>query len=216
MTQPARTRARRVGPGTPKYGRIWVALAVLTAAILVFVLVGVLVRDGLPGRAGAVLYPLQFQNEISAASRNHGVDPYLVAGIVKAESNFDPHARSRVGATGLMQLMPETAAWIASRPDWKGPADPDLTDPRTNLDLGSYYVSYLLGRFDGGMVETLAAYNAGEGTVSGWLERRRKTDPDAGPLSVSEIPFPETRSFVERVQRYQALYEKHHPDAFSG
>lgn len=195
---------------------MWVALGVLAAAVLVVVLVGVFVQDGLPGRAGAVLYPLHFQDEIAAASKNHGVDPYLVAGVVKAESNFDPNARSRVGAMGLMQLMPETAAWIASRPDWEGEAHPDLTDPRANLDLGSYYLSYLLGRFDGRIVETLAAYNAGEGTVSHWLERRLVADPDAGPLGVAEIPFPETRGFVERVQQYQALYQKHHPDAFTG
>ena len=216
MTQSIRTRSRRVGPGRVRHRRIWVALGVLAAAFLVVAVVGVLVQDGLPGRVGAVLYPLHFQLEISAASRKHGVDPYLVAGIVKAESNFDPHARSRVGATGLMQLMPETAAWIASRPDWEGTAQPDLTDPRTNLDLGSYYLSYLLGRFDGSIVETLAAYNAGEGTVSHWLDRRRETDPDAGSLGVGEIPYPETRSFVERVQRYQALYEKNDPDVFSG
>jgi soluble lytic murein transglycosylase len=216
MTQAVRTRAHGRRSGRARYGRIWVALAVLALAALAVVLVGIFVQDGLPGRAGALLYPLQYQDEISLASRAHGVDPYLVAAMVKAESNFDPTARSRVGAAGLMQLMPETAAWIVSRPDWEGTADPDLTDPGTNLDLGAYYLSYLLGRFHGGIVETLAAYNAGEGTVSRWLERRQQTNPGAGSLAVAEIPFPETRTFVERVQRYQALYKKHHPDAFTG
>jgi soluble lytic murein transglycosylase len=194
---------------------MWLALCILAVSVMVVVLVGTVARDALPGRLMPLLYPLHYEKEIASASARYHVDPYTVAAMAKAESNFDPAARSRVGAVGLMQLMPETAAWIVSRPDWRGGAQADLTDPQTSLDLGAYYLSYLLGRFEGGEVEALAAYNAGEGTVGGWLSKRLARDPAAGALTVGEIPFPETRSFVERVQRYRAVYIKEHPGPFT-
>jgi soluble lytic murein transglycosylase len=215
VTRSSQARAHEAQQETRRHGGIWLALGILAAAVLVVALTGSLVRDALPGGVAALLYPLHYEKEIGASARQYGVDPYLVAAVAKAESGFNPTAKSRVGATGLMQLMPETAAWIVSRPDWFGDTQVDLTDPETNLDLGAYYLSYLLDRFGGGEVEALAAYNAGEGTVSGWLSKRGGTDSSPGSLTVREIPFPETRSFVERVQHYRSLYRKDHPDAFA-
>jgi soluble lytic murein transglycosylase len=206
---------RRRGPSRGR-GRLWLALGVLCVAVVVLALVGLWARDALPSRLGALLYPLHYQGQIGAASKLQGIDPFLVAAVVKAESNFNAGARSSVGATGLMQLMPATAAWIAARPDWKGSDAPDLTRSQDSIDLGTYYLSYLLERFGGNTVEALAAYNAGEGTVTRWLAQRRKDDPSSGALTVEEIPFPETRAFVERVLRYRDLYRKYDPNVFAG
>jgi soluble lytic murein transglycosylase len=140
----------------------------------------------------------------------------LVAAVVKAESGFDPEAESRAGAVGLMQLMPATAAWIAARQDWQGASKPDLRDPAQNLDLGTYYLAFLLDRF-ADVPTALAAYNAGQGVVDQWLAARG-TEPAGGSpttLLPADIPFPETRGFVERVERFRGLYRQTYPKAFS-
>jgi soluble lytic murein transglycosylase len=164
--------------------------------------------DGLSGR----LYPLHYRDEIAAAADKYGVDPYLVAAVTRAESNFRPAAVSRAGAIGLMQLMPETADWITRQEDWEGSAEPELTDPAQNVQLGTYYLAYLMGRFGGEVATALAAYNAGHGEVERWLAA---ASPRSTALSLEEIPFSETRDFVKRVERFRAVFREIHPDAFS-
>lgn len=138
------------------------------------------------------LYPYPYRGLIEAHARRHGLDPLLVAAVVREESGFNPQATSPVGAIGLMQLMPKTAHWLANRQDW--PIQ-DLHDPETNIRLGTAYLRYLLDR-TGKLDRALAAYNGGEGNVARW--------------GADEIRFPETKAFVERslrsYSRYTALY----------
>lgn len=121
--------------------------------------------------------------EIARAAERYGVDSLLLASVVEAESGFDPGAISRVGAVGLMQVMPDTAK-LAQRPR--------LKEPRVNLEIGSRYLADLLKRYQGDLELTLAAYNAGPGAV-----RRFGGVP----------PFRETRRYVEKVL---GIYVEHH------
>jgi soluble lytic murein transglycosylase-like protein len=121
-----------------------------------------------------------FGDIIHQKAAKYDVDPALVAAVVETESRFKTHARSQVGARGLMQLMPRTGRWLGAR---------NLYDPEQNVEAGTKYLSYLTQRFDGNLNKTIAAYNAGEGNV-----RRYKGVP----------PFRETRSYVKKVMsRYE-------------
>ncbi len=135
-------------------------------------------------------YPKRFEREINAAARVHGVEPALIAAVARVESGFDASALSAKGAVGVMQVMPSTARWLSVK---RGMPVPDLRDARQNIDFGSYYLKYLLVRF--GTTElALAAYNAGEGNVSAWLNAGKITERD-----LSGIPFSETRVYIKRV-----------------
>jgi transglycosylase-like protein with SLT domain len=127
-----------------------------------------------------------FGDIIHEKAQKYDVDPALVAAVVETESRFRTHARSQVGAQGLMQLMPRTGRWLG--------AD-NLYDPAQNVDAGVKYLKYLQGRFGGNLKNTIAAYNAGEGNVQRY-----------GGVP----PFHETRSYVKKVlsryhQRSQQL-----------
>ena len=130
----------------------------------------------------------------------------LVLAVIRTESDFYPDAVSPVGAMGLMQLMPETFAFLREE---KLPADlPDsaVFDPEVNIRYGTFYLAYLHGRF-GDWPTALAAYNAGEGRVTDWLE-----DPDLSENGVlKSIPFEETEQYVEKTLSYYEFYcEKYH------
>ena len=98
-----------------------------------------------------------FGDIIHEKAQKYDVDPALVAAVVETESRFRTHARSQVGAQGLMQLMPKTGRWLGAR---------NLYDPAQNVDAGAKYLKYLQSRFDGNLRKTIAAYNAGEGNVT--------------------------------------------------
>lgn len=150
-------------------------------------------------------YPLGWRTELNDAATRAALDPYFVAAVVREESSFDPQARSRVGARGLMQLMPDTARQLA-----KGrglPAGDDmLADPGANLALGSAYLAGLMKEF-GEPRLAVAAYNAGPARVREWWKARATDDVE---VWVELIPFDETRFFVRRVmlswEEYRRLY----------
>ncbi len=127
---------------------------------------------------------MSYDELIHSASNRHGVDPYLVKAIVKAESNFDSSAVSRAGAKGLMQLMPKTARLLGVK---------NVFDPRENIEGGVRFLRHLIDRFDGRLLLAVAAYNAGESNV-----RRHGTIP----------PYKETREFVARVFKYHKKYKQ--------
>lgn len=118
-----------------------------------------------------------YGEQIYAAARTHGLNPALVAALVRAESAFDPWALSHKGAGGLMQLMPATARRFGLTPGQR-------FEPVSNLDAGSRYLRWLLDRFDGDVPRALAAYNAGEGTVDRF-----------GGVP----PYRETRNYLRRI-----------------
>jgi soluble lytic murein transglycosylase-like protein len=126
----------------------------------------------------------QYEQIIRRSAKKYSVDPALIKAMIKAESNFDPHAISPVGALGLMQLMPETAAQLSAT---------DVLNPHVNIDAGTRYMKVLLNEFKGNIRLSLAAYNAGADNV-----RRFYKVP----------PFDETKTYVSRVFAYYKQYRK--------
>jgi len=166
------------------------------ALLVVFALVALLGALAAPDLVRQVTHPLEYEAEIRASATEFGVEPSLVAAVIKAESRFDPEATSSRGAYGLMQLLPETARFVSERTGISG----DFRDPETNIRIGTRYLSYLQSRYEGDQRLALAAYNSGEGRVDRWLSR--------GDFDVSrDIPFAETHDYVRNVTESQKVYE---------
>lgn len=127
-----------------------------------------------------------------------GVNPYLVAAIIREESQYDVRAVSRVGAIGLMQVMPATANQVAQRHHLPAVTREDLFDQETNIRIGARYVEQLLAQFSGDVIQTIAAYNAGPIVVGNWAGQHKGRSQDE---FVELIPFQETRQYVKRVLR---------------
>ncbi|MEW6524558.1 MAG: lytic transglycosylase domain-containing protein [Bacillota bacterium] len=153
--------------------------------------------------AARFAYPFPFRGEVTRAATRFEVDPALVAAVIRTESRFRPQATSPRGARGLMQVMPDTGAWVASRLELDKFGVDDLYDPEINVTLGTFYLKDLSVEFGGDIVLILAAYNGGRQNVKRWLGGD-KTIP------IEDIPFAETRSYVRQVLRayswYQLLY----------
>ena len=160
----------------------------------------------LPRAFWEVIYPFGWRDEVGEAATRAGLDPFLVAAIVREESSYYPRAVSRAGARGLMQLMPATAKPMA---DVRGLAFEDggvLDNPRANLDIGTAFLAGLMKEF-GDPRLAIAAYNAGPKRVRDWWKARRTGDMEA---FVEQIPYDETRQYVKRVMlswtEYRRLY----------
>ena len=127
----------------------------------------------------------------------------LVHALMRQESGFDPEIGSPVGARGLLQLMPNTAKEAAK--EASVPFAPELvTEPDVNIALGGFYISKLLGTFQGSLPLAVASYNAGPGAVSSWLRNGVETEVD---VWVARIPYDETRNYVVRVMGNLARYQ---------
>lgn len=152
-------------------------------------------------------YPLEYREVVEATASEYKVPYELVAGVILAESKFKHDAQSSPGAVGLMQLMPDTAHWIAEQLNQPTMTDADITEPTTNIKLGTWYLAYLLDEFKGNKILALAAYNAGRGHVEDWM---KQYGWDYDFSDISKIPFPETRDYVKNVlaneQKYKELY----------
>jgi soluble lytic murein transglycosylase len=153
-----------------------------------------------------MFYPLGWREALTAAAGRVSLDPFLVAAVVREESSFYPAARSRVGARGLMQLMPDTGRAVAQARQIPFP-DPDVLDqPATNLELGTIFFAGLLREFGDARLAA-AAYNAGPTRVREWWAGRRSDDLE---VWVDQIPYNETRAFVKRVmlswEEYRRVY----------
>ena len=152
----------------------------------------------LPRAFWEMFYPYAWRDEMREAAQRRGIDPYLVAAVVREESSYYPRATSPVGARGLMQLMPATARLMAPTGD--------LEDPGFNIELGTRFLAGLMREFNDPRL-ALAAYNAGPNRVRQWLSTRRSDDIEA---FVEQIPFDETRLYVKKVvlswDEYRRVY----------
>lgn len=176
----------------------------LLAIIIIIVLLFVFLRSPQVGR---LLYPYLYREVIERYAAAYGVDPLLVVAVIRVESKFEPNAVSRVGALGLMQLMPATAYWIAPQLGITDLTEEMILTPEINIRLGTWYLANLATEFNDNRELVLAAYNAGRGQVSSWLAEGIWS---GSYEDVADIPFPETRNYVSKVRaaynRYQALY----------
>jgi peptidoglycan lytic transglycosylase len=182
------------------------ALSTVGAAALV-ALVVVLVASQIDTAMRRAGLPLREASIIRQQASLKHLDPALIAAVIYAESKFDPRP-SPAGAQGLMQILPATAYFIAHLSGGSSFIASDLSTPSINVAYGSYYLRYLLDHYGGNEMLAVAAYNGGLANVDGWVAHAGAAGK---PLAVSEIPFSETRDYVQRVLRAQAAYRATYP-----
>jgi soluble lytic murein transglycosylase len=161
--------------------------------------------EHLPRTLWEELFPRPYWDELKRYSRENQLDPFLVAALVRQESEFNPAAVSRANAIGLMQLLPKTGKQMAKQVKMRDYSVGALTTPRTNLQLGTRYFRQLIEKFDGNLEYALAAYNAGPDRVEDWLSNGPYRDL---PEFVESIPFTETREYVQAIVRNANIYRR--------
>jgi len=147
-----------------------------------------------------VTLPLQHEDIIRQQAAEKDVPADLIAAVIYSESRFRDQT-SHAGARGLMQITPATAKVIESLSGGQTFEFADLANPDINIRYGTFYLHYLLEKFGDNDVAALAAYNAGEGNVSNW---------GGANLELDDIPFPETRQYVENVLEKRVEYARHY------
>ena len=150
-----------------------------------------------------IRFPMAYRSSLVSAAKAREIHPSWVFAITRQESAFMTDARSGVGASGLMQLMPATARETAKRFNIPLASSQQVLDPDTNIQLGAAYLSQIYGQFKGNRVLASAAYNAGPGRVRQWLKDARHLPFD---VWVENIPFDETRQYVQNVLTYSVIY----------
>jgi soluble lytic murein transglycosylase len=195
-----RAAARRHSAARARRRRATVAIVALAAALAGIALAAPLFRKAVT----EFTLPLAYQDVIREQAADKHLDPALIAAVIYAETKFEPRS-SPAGALGLMQIMPQTAEFLARRSGATTFTTADLATPEVNIAYGSYYLRYLLDRYGQSKVLALAAYNGGETNVDRWIAEARARGM---PLTVSEIPFPETRAYVLRVLQAQKDYRR--------
>lgn len=148
-------------------------------------------------------YQAPYKKLFKIAAASEGIDQSWVLGLVRQESRFIDYAKSRVGAAGLMQLMPKTARWVAKKKGLRGYRRSKLYEVPTNITLGTYYMRYTLDLLGGNAVLATAGYNAGPSRALKWMADR----PLEGAIYIETIPFDETRNYVQRVMANAHFYE---------
>jgi soluble lytic murein transglycosylase len=148
--------------------------------------------------------PLNHEDIIRQQAAAKRLDPALIAAVIYAETKFDPRPSS-AGAQGLMQILPQTAEFLAHRSGATSFTTADLATPEVNIAYGSYYLRYLLDEYGGSKVLALAAYNGGEANVSRWRAAARA---GGHRFSLHDIAFPETEAYVRRVLGAQRDYRR--------
>jgi soluble lytic murein transglycosylase len=209
MSTSAATRSRTRASGRRASGarRRTILRRRVVALLVVAGIVAVGAIALLPGAEKAVQelqLPLRHEDIIRQQAADKDLDPSLVAGVIYAESRFRD-ATSHAGARGLMQITPATANYIAEKSGGTKFEQGDLATPQINISYGSWYLRYLLDRYDGNEVLALCAYNGGEGNVDKWLREAHVADT---AFTLERVPFPETREYVKRVLDARANYRK--------
>jgi soluble lytic murein transglycosylase len=165
--------------------------------------------ESLPTEIQRVVFPLEYWPLLRKHAAARGLDPYLVAALVAQESTFDPVIRSSANAVGLMQVLPSTGRQFARKLKLPRFSPARLTDPETNVTLGTAIFAESLKKF-GGVHFALAAYNAGDHRVATWQRERPGMPQD---VFIDDIPFPETQNYVKRIlgtaEDYRRLYPSH-------
>lgn len=170
----------------------------------ILVLAGWLLRQGYRRYTEAV-YPLQYTAIVNRAATEYGFEPSLIFAVIHTESGFDCHAVSRADAKGLMQLTDATFEWAQQRAGTQPLLPPALLfEPETNIHYGTF-VLYLLSQQFTSLDTALAAYNAGQGRVKGWLDDPRYSDDG---ITLREIPYPETAAYSRKIRQAQEMYRE--------
>jgi soluble lytic murein transglycosylase len=189
-----------------------VLLVALVAALAALGAGWYALHQAMPGWYARLWYPLEHEEEIRAHADRQGLDPALVAAIIQTESGFVPDSRSAQGAVGLMQVLPETARFVAGLPDRPSPPPDRLERPDVNIAYGTRYLRYLLDRH-GSLPAALAAYNAGESNLVRW---REGAEGRGETFRVDDhVPYAETRRYVRDVLELRPVYRRAYPGRLS-
>jgi soluble lytic murein transglycosylase-like protein/tetratricopeptide (TPR) repeat protein len=161
-------------------------------------------QDAVPPYFLNMYYPVKYHDTIVRDAKRFGLDPYFVMALILQESYFDPRAKSRVGATGLMQIMPATGAELGAQlhPVFSVKR---LTDPGTNIEIGTFHLQHLMALFNNNPQLVAASFNAGQGNVLKW---RRAAPHKPMDEFLESIPFAETRNYVKRVTILRSAYSR--------
>lgn len=161
-------------------------------------------QNAVPWRFVQMYYPLRFEDEIREAARKNALDPYLVMALIRQESAFNPNAKSRVGAAGLMQIMPATGNELGNRIYGRF-TQARLLDPEVNVELGTHYLKRVIRLFDGNVELALAGYNGGPYRILKWRQKARSKPLDE---FIEGIPLAESRGYVKRITLIRSTYEE--------
>ncbi|MCR5636862.1 MAG: lytic transglycosylase domain-containing protein [Clostridiales bacterium] len=151
-----------------------------------------------------MIFPVKHEEQINCECEKFGLEPSLIYGIIRVESGFDKNAQSHAQAIGLMQIMPETFAWLRDNNDTLPNVDIEqLYDPDINIEYGCFYINMLLNKFKN--EETaIAAYNAGPGNVEAWL---KNSEYSKDGITLYKIPIGETEKYIKRVSASKEVYK---------
>ncbi len=151
-------------------------------------------------------FPMPYKRQVMLNVKKNDLDPSVIYGVMRRESLFDPLAKSKVGALGLMQLMPSTARYVAKNLGLKKLAQSEILSISNNIKLGTSYFKSVLNRFENNVSLATAAYNAGPQNVKKWLPEKESLPAD---LWVETVPFNETRNYIQAVLAYATIFDKH-------
>lgn len=149
------------------------------------------------------IFPIEYENIIQKCAEKYNVEKSLIFAVINAESRFDGNAVSNKGAKGLMQIMPDTAIWIAEKAKIDGITKENYYEVENNINLGVWYLSYFLEKYNSKNL-ALASYNAGRGNVLKWLNDKRYSNDGK---TLHTIPFGETDRYIKKIQILQKGYE---------
>lgn len=177
--------------------RIFLVKLMVCLIVLATLFVGVL-------RIGCFLYPKDYELTVRKFAKMYDVPQELVFSVIKAESNYNEKAVSSKGAVGLMQIMEPTGKWAAEKMGKEEFSKELLYDPVINIQIGCFYLSYLMDLYEGNLENALAAYNAGPTNVDKWLEDKAYSK---NGKNLTHIPFSETKDYVKKVMRNIKIYD---------
>ncbi|MGA7706205.1 MAG: lytic transglycosylase domain-containing protein, partial [Acidobacteriaceae bacterium] len=191
------------------YGENWRAMRVLKQKLQSYF---ALPMDAIPRPYWDLLFPQPYWPVLQSDAQKQGLDPFLVASLIRQESEFNPNVISYANAWGLMQLLPRVGSALAKQQRVRPYRTEFLLIPQVNLKLGTVYFRQLMNEFNGQPEYALAAYNAGDDRVKAWLAN----GPYGSlPEFVESIPFTQTREYVEAIMRNREMYRRLYsaPDA---
>ena len=190
---------------TLRRARRLVALGAVLALFVLVVGLGIYLAMQFHSVQRGLVYPYPYQDIVRKYAEKYKIDSSLAAAVIKAESKFEHTAVSHRGAVGLMQIMPDTGDWISEQLEDREYAPHRLSEPEINIRYGLWYLSALRKEFRNNDILALAAYNAGRGNVTAWME---EYGWDYDFDDIEAIPFGETREYVRKVLENKAKYKE--------